>query len=153
MITKRNNLSIPLSRKAVLIGCLDVLCICIAYFAALWLRYDFQFNDIAPAFVDTYTRVILPWCGICIVVFSLFGLYSSIWSFVSTDELIRIVQSYGVLAVVSILLGWVLELEMARSVYVVGLVLSCICTVGLWFSYRMLRYVRHHLAELSETIS
>ena len=150
MITKRNNLSIPLSRKAVLIGCLDVLCICIAYFAALWLRYDFQFNDIAPAFVDTYTRVILPWCGICIVVFSLFGLYSSIWSFVSTDELVRILQSYGVLAAVSFSLAWVLGLEMARSVYVVGLVLSCICTVGLRFSYRMLRYVRHHLAELSQ---
>ena len=150
MITKRNNLSIPLSRKVVLIGCLDVLCICIAYFAALWLRYDFQFNDIAPAFLDTYTRVILPWCGICIVVFALFGLYSSIWSFVSTDELIRIVQSYGVLAVVSILLGWVLELEMARSVYVVGLVLSGACTVGLRFSYRMLRYVRHHFTEMSQ---
>ena len=149
MIKKRNNLNLALSRKIILIGCLDVLCICIAYFAALWLRYDFQFGDIAQPFLDTYMQVILPWCGICILVFSLFGLYSSIWSFVSTDELIRILESYGVLAVVSIVLAWVFQLAMPKSVYVMGLVFSAICTVGLRFSYRTLRYIRHHFAELS----
>ena len=149
MIRKRNKFNLALSRKAVLIGCLDVLCICIAYFAALWLRFDFRFNDISEPFLETYLRVILPWSGICILVFSLFGLYSSIWSFVSTDELLRILESYGVLAVVSSVLAWVLELAMPKSVYVMGLVFSVVCTAGLRFGYRTLRYIRHHLAELS----
>ena len=148
MIRKWYNLNLGLSRKAILIGCLDIIYICIAYFAALWLRYDFRFNDIAEPFLETYKQVILPWCGICILVFALFGLYSSIWSFVSTDELIRILEAYGVLAVVSFVLAWVLELAMPKSVYVMGLVFSAICTAGLRFGYRTLRYIRHHLAEL-----
>ena len=89
------------SRKVLLIACLDVVSICIAFFAALWLRFDFQFNSIDRPFLTTYSQVILPWCGLCVLVFFLFRLYSSIWSFVSTDEMIRILESYGLLAVIA----------------------------------------------------
>ena len=147
MIKKCNKFHFPPNRRAILIGCLDVLYICIAYFAALWLRFDFRFNDISEPFVETYLRMILPWSGICILVFSLFGLYSSIWSFVSTDELIRILEAYSVLAAVSFVLAWVLELAMPKSVYVMGLIFSAVCTAGLRFSYRTLRYIRHHFSE------
>ncbi len=149
MINKHKNFDLALSRKAILIGCLDVLCVCIAYFVALWLRFDFQFNSIDKPYLETYLQVILPWCVICIVVFSLFGLYSSIWSFVSTDELLRILESYGVLAAACFVLSQVLNLDMPKSFYVMGLVFSAVLTISVRFSYRTLRYLRHHFSDLS----
>ena len=133
------------SRKVLLIACLDVVSICIAFFAALWLRFDFQFNSIDRPFLTTYSQVILPWCGLCVLVFFLFRLYSSIWSFVSTDEMIRILESYGLLAVIAWALSKVLALDMPKSFYVIGLILSCVCTVSIRFGYRTLRYLQQYM--------
>ena len=133
-----------LSRKAVLIAAMDILSITMAYFFALWLRFDFQFNDIAPQFLTNYLRTILPWCGICILTFTLFGLYGSIWSFVSTDELLRIMESYLVLAVLSVVVALIPGLRMPKSYYVMGLIFSGLFTTAIRFSYRTLRYIRQH---------
>ena len=150
MITKSGKSKATVGQKCLLIVFLDVLSICAAYFAALWLRFDFQFNDIGPHYLDTYAWCILPWCGICLSVFGLFGLYGSIWSYVSTDELIRILKSYVVLAGLSLVLPILLQLSFPRSVYVMGLVLSCVCTVVIRFSYRMLRYIHRHMSKLQQ---
>ena len=93
-------------KKVLVIAAADILSICTAFFAALWLRFDFQFNAIEKEFLMTYSRIILPWCAICLVTFYCFRLYNSIWSFVSTDELMRVLESYGVLCVIA----WVLRL-------------------------------------------
>ncbi len=149
MINKQRGFDLALSKKALIIAAVDVLSICIAFFAALWLRFDFQFNAIDPEYLRTYIRVILPWCGISLAVFSLFGLYSSIWSFVSTDELMRVLESYGVLAVTAFVLSHVFQISMPKSFYVMGLTVSGMFTLAIRFGWRMLRYVRQHLAGLS----
>ena len=150
MIPKLGKARLPAVKKGILIAFLDTLSICIAYFAALWLRFDFRFNDISQLFLDTYACSILPWCIICLLTFALFGLYNSIWSYVSTDELIRILKAYAVLAVLSFVLPMGLRLSFPRSVYVIGLVLSCICTVSIRFSYRMLRYIYRNMGKLQQ---
>ena len=149
MINKRKGFDLSLSKKAIIIGALDLLCICVTFFAALWLRFDFQFKAIPAEFLMTYCEIILPWCGICILMFSLFGLYSSIWSFVSTDELLRILEAYGLLAVIGYVLTKVLGIMMPKSFYVVGMVFSAIFTVAIRFAWRMLRYIKQHLTGLS----
>ena len=149
MINKQRGFDLALRKKALIIAAVDVLSICIAFFAALWLRFDFQFNAIDPEYLRTYIRVILPWCGISLVIFSLFGLYSSIWSFVSTDELMRVLESYGVLAVAAFVLSHVFQIIMPKSFYVMGLTVSGMFTLAIRFGWRMLRYVRQHLAGLS----
>ncbi len=149
MINKAKGLDLAFQKKALIIAAVDVLSICIAFFAALWLRFDFQFNAIDPEFLKTYIRVILPWCGISLAVFSLFGLYSSIWSFVSTDELMRVLESYGVLSIIAFVLSHLLDIRMPKSFYVMGLTVSGMFTLAIRFGWRMLRYVRQHLAGLS----
>ena len=145
MLNKRTRLDLVPSKRMFIIACLDVLSICIACFAALWIRFDFQFDAIDTPYLTTYLRVILPWCVICLGVFSCFGLYSSIWIFVSTDELLRILESYGVLAVLAFFLTQVFHLDMPKSFYVMGLVFSGIFTLSIRFSWRMIRYVRQHI--------
>ena len=149
MINKRKGFDRTFSKKAIVIGVIDVLSICIAYFAALWLRFEFSFSAIEEQYLSTYIRVILPWCAVCIAVFALFKLYSSIWSFVSTDELIRILESYVVLAILAFSLAKLLGITMPKSFYVVGMVFSAIFTVAIRFAWRMLRYIKQHLTGLS----
>ena len=149
MINKRKGFDLALRKKVLIIAAVDVLSICVAFFAALWLRFDFQFNAIDPQYLQTYSRVILPWCAISIGVFSLLGLYSSIWSFVSTDELMRVLESYLVLAIVACVLTLLLKIQMPKSFYVMGLTISGLFTLTIRFGWRMLRYVRQHLVGLS----
>ena len=149
MIQKQRGSRLSLNKKAVIIAAVDVLTICVAFFAALWLRFDFQFNSIDKAYLMTYCRVILPWCAISIAVFSAFKLYSSIWSFVSTDELMRVLESYGVLCVIAWVLSKALHIVMPKSFFVVGIVFSGLFTMATRFGWRMLRYVRQHLTGLS----
>ena len=144
MIHKRGPGDLIPGRRALVIALLDVLSICFCFFFALWLRFDFRMNAIDPVFLDNYGRIILPWCVVCIAVFTVFGLYNSIWSFVSTDELMRILEAYGVLTVIAAVLALALDIQMPKSFYVVGLVFSGIATVGIRFSYRMLRYMKIH---------
>ena len=60
MIQKKTKSDLALPKKALIIAAVDVLSICIAFFAALWLRFDFQFNAIAQEYLMTYLQVILP---------------------------------------------------------------------------------------------
>ena len=149
MIQTKTKSDLALPKKALIIAAVDVLSICIAFFAALWLRFDFQFNAIEKQYLTTYLQLILPWCAICLTVFGLFGLYNSIWIFVSTDELMRVLEAYGVLSVVAFVLVHVLNISMPKSFYVMGLVISGIFTLAIRFAWRMLRYVRQHLPGLS----
>ena len=129
-------------KRALIIGILDLLCICLSYCAALWLKYDFRFSTIPDLYKNTILDILPPWCVVSILVFAVFGLYNSVWSFASTDELFRIFGAYGVLGVAEVIMFTALHIEMPLSFYVVGLLLSFICTVCLRFSYRMLRQVR-----------
>ena len=149
MIHKKRGSCLRLNKKAFIIAAVDVLTFCGAFCAALWLRFDFKFNSIDKAYLMTYCRVILPWCAISIAVFSAFKLYSSIWSFVSTDELMRVLESYGVLCVIAWVLSKALHIVMPKSFFVVGIVFSGLYTMATRFGWRMLRYVHQHLPGLS----
>ena len=146
MLNKRKRLDLATSRKIFIIAALDVLSICIACFAALLVRFDFQFNAIEQQYLSTYLQVILPWCAICLGVFSCLGLYNSIWSFVSTDELMHVLEAYGILAVLSFFLAMMFQVDMPKSFFVMGLVFSCLFTLSIRFGWRMLRYIRQHFS-------
>ena len=125
--------------KICLIMVLDVLSVAVCYFFGLWLRFDFKFQDIYPVFLEGYSNNIVLWCLIHLIVFAVFRLYSSIWVFVGTSEVFRILGAYVVLAVVGVFGLHFYGVALPRSSCVVGLVFSAVCTVGIRFSYRMIR--------------
>lgn len=132
-------------RRALIIGVLDVLLIAGSFFMALWLRYEFRFTEVPRTYLDTYLRIIGPWVLICIVVFALFQMYNSIWSFVSVDELFRMILAHGTLLVIGVACILIFKVNMPISYYFLGFVLSFICTTGLRFSYRFMRQMRTEL--------
>ena len=132
-------------KKALIIALLDVLCILLAYLSALWLKYDFSRSAIPEMYVDTYLATILPWAAVNILVFSFFGLYNSIWVFVSTDELFRIIGAYIVLALAEFFCVKLFDVNMPLSYFILGLIFSFVLTVGLRFGYRLARQLRQQV--------
>jgi len=132
-------------KRAVVIGILDILSILGSFFAGLWLRHDFHFAHIKPEYIDFYLSTIFVWCGLSVVVFALFKLYSSIWLFVSTDELFRIIGAYGVLGVIGGIYLLIFGTVMPRAYYILGYIFSFICTVFIRFSYRLLRTIKSQI--------
>ena len=126
-------------RKICVVALLDILCIAAAFFAALWIRYELSFSAIPMDLKWNFCRIVPPWIAISLVVFAGFGLYKSIWSFVSIDELFRIMMAYICLGLLMLVLGLLLPVKMPLSFYLLGLLFSFISTTGLRFSYRFLR--------------
>jgi len=126
-------------QRICIIAVLDILCIAAAFFAGLWIRYEFSFAAIPEQFLTFYSKMILPWTAFSVLIFVAFGLYKSIWSFVSIDELFRIIMAYLCLGVACIVMLFVMPVKMLPSYYVLGMLFSFIGTVGLRFSYRFLR--------------
>ena len=76
------------------------MAVCIAYFGALWLRFDCRYSAIPEEFLSAYLEFIIFYAVICIVVFYVLRLYKSIWRFASYNELSRVILSSGVTAVI-----------------------------------------------------
>ena len=135
--------------KITAIAVMDILATMASYFFGLWFRYDFVFAEIRDTHLQGYLSAILPWCGITVIVFLCFRLYSSIWAFVGTSEVFRILGAYVVLAVVGVSVFHFDGFLMPRSSMVVGFMLSFMCTVGIRFSYRLLRTAQRKLSQVT----
>ena len=135
--------------KVLLIVALDIVATMCAYFLGLWFRYDFSFQDIRGVHLTGFLSAIGPWCAITILVFACFRLYSSIWAFVSTSEVFRIIGAYLVLAVIGVALFHFDGSLMPRASMVVGFLISFLCTVAIRFSYRLLRTAQKRISHMT----
>ena len=146
LFKKPHKKQITLVSKVTLIMIMDILATMASFFLGLWFRYDFSFADMRGAHLQGYLTAIGPWCVITIVVFLLFRLYSSIWAFVSTAEVFRIIGAYIVLAIIGVGVFHFDGLLMPRSSMVMGFLISFIATVGIRFSYRLWRSAQRKLS-------
>lgn len=142
LFPKRGNLTKTTISKVIMIMLMDVIATMACYFFGLWLRADFVFSNISQVFLDGYVHNIGLWCGITVGVFLVFNLYNSIWAFVSTSEVFRIIGAYIVLWAVGVLGFRFYGVAMPRSSCVIGFVFSFVTTVFIRFSYRLLYTAR-----------
>ena len=139
----RKLLPIPFYQRSLFFVAADIFTVLFSYFFALFLRFDFQFSTIEDAFLEGYYRSILIWAVLTVIVFYFFHLYHSIWTFASSAEVDLIIKAYFVLVPVYLISGWLMDLHMPRSYYVMGIIISFVLTVASRFGYRFLRsYVR-----------
>lgn len=127
---------------------LDVLSIYFAYGFALFLRFDFMYSHILADSVhhmDNYLRSMPVWCAVTLLVFFFFRLYHSIWRQASVAEIESIILAYLVLLPIYMLIILKMDLNMPKSYYVMGYLLSFGLSTGIRFSFRLLRYVTQSL--------
>ena len=135
-------------KKPVLIALMDVLAIMASFFVGLWLRFDFSFRAIPMQFLEGYLSSIGIWCVVSIAVFVCFSLYNSIWAFVSSSELFRIIGAYLVLAVIGVAGLHFYGEVMPRASCIIGFILSFSMTVAIRFSYRLLLSAASRISHL-----
>lgn len=132
------------------IAILDFITIYLSFLFALWLRFDLSVNGIPKEYLSFALKYILIWAAICVVVFYFFKLYSSVWSFVSGNEVLKAVEAYIVLAIIGIIAFACKLVNLPRSVILIGFMLSFMCTVGVRFSYRFIRMIKNRFADESD---
>ena len=147
--SKRIFSNFPMVPKITVIVFMDVLATIVSYFLGLWFRYDFVFGDIRPEHLQGYLSAIIPWCIITVIVLACFRLYSSIWAFVSTPEVFRIIGAYAVLGIIGVVVFHFDGMIMPRSSMAVGFVFSMICSVGIRFSYRLLLAAQRKISHVT----
>jgi len=129
-------------RRAFHVAVLDILSVIACWFAALWLRFDFQFSEILEPYVHAYTIGILPWCAVVVAVFAVCRMYSGLLSYAGTDDLLRVLGAYAILVSVGYLFVAVTGLSLPRACYIIGFVFNFLATLAIRFAYRLIRSVR-----------
>ena len=146
---------------AILMMAYDIVAVNLAYFLALWFRFDCAFSEISEAYFLPYLNFIPVYTIICVVTFLLMRMYNSIWRFASYNELIRVLSGTAITAVLhTVLITLALRLypaadtvrRMPITYYIVGACLQCIFLVALRFSYRFVLLVRGSSAFRRSTV-
>ena len=123
-------------RKIIVLVIMDAINIFGSFFFGLWMHYDFKYSTIPENELNTYVSTIWIWYLICLAVFVALKLYKNILSFTDQDDVFRIIIAFALLAVIAIGLIWFFKIDMPKSYYVIGWILSFILTVVIRFGKR-----------------
>ncbi|MDO4602360.1 MAG: nucleoside-diphosphate sugar epimerase/dehydratase, partial [Eubacteriales bacterium] len=114
----------------------DAIAVNVAYFLALWIRFDCRYSEIPEVYLSSYLKF-APWYTIfSVVIFWLLRLYKSIWRFASYSEFVRVISATiitGLFHTVAITLA---VCRMPISYYMFGILIQFLFTAGIRFSYR-----------------
>ena len=149
MKMKNNFLKIPINRIIALL-IMDTMSIVIASFAAIYIRFDFQFNAIPKEYMAKF-EYILPFnIGFTILFFVIWKLYKSVWRYASATEMLNIVFATCCASVAQFVLCQLKNQKMPRSYYIIYLFLLFAMTCGIRFSYRILRIINMKRTEIAQ---
>ena len=122
----------------------DIITTFIAYFFALWLRFDFYFSKIPLNYLQHLLILIPIICATTLIIYRVCHLYQSIWRYASISEAYHIIIAYLILAgalLAEHAISWLVGVEIPRSAAVMGYIISLLFCVTIRFGYRMIRYM------------
>ena len=105
----------------------DIVAVNMAYFFALWFRFDCKASMIPGNYFSAYLKFIPIYSICCVFIFWMLRLYQSIWRFASYSEMLRIIMATVITSVV-----------MPISYYLVGMGIQFLLVLGVRFSYRFI---------------
>ena len=122
----------------------DIITTFIAYFFALWLRFDFYFSKIPLNYLQHLLILIPIICVTTLIIYRVCHLYQSIWRYASISEAYHIIIAYLILAgalLAEHAISWLVGVAIPRSVAIMGYIISLLFCVTIRFGYRMFRYM------------
>jgi len=131
--------------RAVCVGLLDVLALFCASFVSLWLRFDFQLNNVPFEYIERSICLALVNIVILVVMYFIFRLYHSIWRYAGVMEVVRASLAYAVFIPVLIFEQYLLSRELGgaaflpRSYFFLFWAMGYASCIGIRLSYRLLR--------------
>lgn len=130
----------------------DFGAVSVAYFFALWFRFDCRFSEIPVFYLITWLKFAPIYAIISILVFYVFHLYKSIWKFASYVELKRIMYASMILAFVHTAGITLIFRRMPISYYVIGAGIQFLLITFVRFSYRFVLLERSKRAMLQQKL-
>ena len=122
---------------AMLLTVYDIIAVNLAYFLALWLRFDCKFTTIRPDYLSAWAKFAPIYAIFCLIIFWKSRLYKSIWRYASYTELMYLITATGITGLFHTLFITILYKRMPISYYCVGIMLQFIFLAGVRFSYRL----------------
>ena len=124
---------------AAMLAVYDAIAVNLAYFLALWFRFDCEVSGIIEqGFLEPFLKFAPIYALLCVAVLFLLRLYNSIWRFASYHELMRVVTSSVVCSVLHTALITILFKRMPLSYYTIGAFIQFLLVLGVRFSYRFI---------------
>lgn len=114
----------------------DVIAVNLAYFMALWLRFDCTYSEIPDVYLNAFVRFAPIHTLVCLITLGFLRMYNSIWRFASVNELLRVIAATGITATVHTVGLALLSVRMPISYYIFGTLFQLMLLVGIRFSYR-----------------
>lgn len=134
---------IKYSRMACLV-LMDALVVNIAYILALALRFEFDVTStVFNTWFAVYANQIFFITVASIAGFALAGIYTSIWQYAGSDELIKVVVGAVLAVAFSMLYTSLVQRVLPRSCYCISGLLMVFGIGGVRFMYRYLRHLRN----------
>lgn len=147
---KKSRFSINRSTVAKLLLLIyDAVVVNFSYFLALWLRFDCEINTLlttAPEYIEAWCKFIPINTVFSLVVFSVFKLYRSIWTFASYREFFNVVYSSMATFVFHTAVITILFNRMPITYYFFGALIQFIFILLVRFSYRFILLERSRRA-------
>ena len=136
------NSKVPLQRIIALV-ILDVMSILLVSFAALYIRYDFSFQDIDPLFFKHCENLLIPNIIGTLIFFVIWKLYRSVWRYASANELVNIVGATACASLAQFVYCKFTDNRMPRSYSVLYFFLLTLAICCIRFGYRILRLINN----------
>ena len=138
----RYNSKVPLQRIIALV-IMDVMSILLVSFAALYIRYDFSFQDIDPMFFKHCENLLIPNIIGTLLFFVIWKLYRSVWRYASANELVNIVGATACASLAQFVYCKFTDNRMPRSYSVLYFFLLTLAICCIRFGYRILRLINN----------
>ncbi len=120
----------------VLLAIYDALVVSLAYFLALYIRFDGNYTEIPSNYLLAWLKFTPIYAVVCLVVFVILHLYRSLWRFASYKELAMVILSSLITSVLHIVGITLIFERMPISYYLIGMVLQFIFVLGIRYLYR-----------------
>lgn len=132
-------------RRALLLFIVDVVTINIASVLALLVRFDFTYTHIPKEYINNYSKMSVVYSLFTVLVFVLFKLYHSVWSFISLREVAHIIGAVTLSCTAHLIMIIILGVNMPRSYFFLQYIFILIGVTGIRLSYRAIRFMNHRL--------
>lgn len=136
------NSKVPLQRIIALV-IMDIMSILLVSFAALYIRYDFSFQDIDPLFFKHCENLLIPNIIGTLIFFVIWKLYRSVWRYASANELVNIVGATACASLAQFVYCKFTDNRMPRSYSVLYFFLLTLGICCIRFGYRILRLINN----------
>lgn len=133
--------------RVIILIFIDMIILQLSSFFALYIRYDFKFNDIDQKFLEAVVSFAPLNTIILLVVFSLFKLYSSIWKYASVEELIKVIMACCIYFIIELLEMKLIGFRVPRSHPFICTAILLAGTICVRFAYRFARIIKYESME------